>query len=404
MARILVHDASGHPFQVQLSRELARRGHQVLHVYSASLQTPRGDLERRPGDPSGFEVLGIALRRPVQKYRYLVRMLQEREYAHRLASEARAFRPDVVLSGNAQPYAQDLLCRTAHRQGARFVFWLQDVWGVGAERVLGRRWGALGRLAARPYAAREAKALRRSDAVVAITDDFRPLLGDWGVERERITTIPNWAPLHELSVAAQDNTWAREHGLVGRHVVLYAGTLGLKHDPELLVGLALDARDDPEVRIVVVSEGLGADYLARRRAELGLDGLVLLPFQPFRRLPEVLGTAAVLVTLLEPDAGVFSVPSKVLSNLCAGRPLLLAVPAGNLAARIVTGAAAGLVVDPADRAGFVAAARRLRSQPDLRTSLGAAGRRYAEATFDLETIADRFEIVLGTATSPEGSK
>ncbi len=29
--RILVHDYSGHPFQAQLSRELARRGHDVVH-------------------------------------------------------------------------------------------------------------------------------------------------------------------------------------------------------------------------------------------------------------------------------------------------------------------------------------------------------------------------------------
>jgi hypothetical protein len=32
--RILISDYSGHPFQVQLSRELARRGHGVTHSYS----------------------------------------------------------------------------------------------------------------------------------------------------------------------------------------------------------------------------------------------------------------------------------------------------------------------------------------------------------------------------------
>ena len=37
--RILVHDYAGHPFQVQLSRALAQRGHDVLHAYCASLQT-----------------------------------------------------------------------------------------------------------------------------------------------------------------------------------------------------------------------------------------------------------------------------------------------------------------------------------------------------------------------------
>ena len=45
--RILVHDYAGHPFQVQLSRELARRGHEVRHAYASALQTPRGELVKR---------------------------------------------------------------------------------------------------------------------------------------------------------------------------------------------------------------------------------------------------------------------------------------------------------------------------------------------------------------------
>ena len=58
--RILVSDYSGHPFQVQLSRELARRGHEVIHSYSAGFQTPKGNLAigdgRRGHD--GAQVVG----------------------------------------------------------------------------------------------------------------------------------------------------------------------------------------------------------------------------------------------------------------------------------------------------------------------------------------------------------
>ena len=56
--RIIVHDYVGHPFQVQLSRELARRGHEVLHLYCSSFVTPRGELTRRDDDPPGFNCRG----------------------------------------------------------------------------------------------------------------------------------------------------------------------------------------------------------------------------------------------------------------------------------------------------------------------------------------------------------
>jgi hypothetical protein len=45
--RLLIHDYAGHPFQVQLSRELARRGHSVIHAFAGGLLTPRGSLQKQ---------------------------------------------------------------------------------------------------------------------------------------------------------------------------------------------------------------------------------------------------------------------------------------------------------------------------------------------------------------------
>ena len=117
-----------------------------------------------------------------------------------------------------------------------------------------------------------------------------------------------------------------------------------------------------------------------------MPALVLLPYQPYEVLPEVMASADVLVAILEPDAGVFSVPSKVLSYHCAGRPILAAIPAVNLAARIIERNGSGLVVEPSDENGFVARAWELVRQPAARREMGARALCYAEATFDIATI------------------
>ena len=44
LLRICIVDYAGHPFQVQLSREFARRGHHVLHLHFGQAQTPKGRL------------------------------------------------------------------------------------------------------------------------------------------------------------------------------------------------------------------------------------------------------------------------------------------------------------------------------------------------------------------------
>jgi glycosyltransferase involved in cell wall biosynthesis len=275
---------------------------------------------------------------------------------------------------------------------------LQDVIGLATHRLLRRKLPVAGELIGRYYMALEARLLRQSNRVVMITEDFRPILRDWGVADERMLTIENWAPLDDLPLVSRERSaWAREVGAVETFNFVYAGTMGMKHNPELILRLAehFDGRDD--VQVLVLSQGKGADWLRERQAERGLPGLRLLPYVPIERMPEVLAAADVLVAVLEPDAGVFSVPSKVLAYLCGGKPVLLAVPPENLIARIIKREEAGRVVGPADLDGFVREAAGLAGDGEARAQAGRNARAYAERTFAIEQIADRFESVFADA-------
>jgi glycosyltransferase involved in cell wall biosynthesis len=91
------------------------------------------------------------------------------------------------------------------------------------------------------------------------------------------------------------------------------------------------------------------------------------------------------------------VPSKVLTYHCAGRAILGAIPRENLSARTIQANGAGVVVDPGDTDGFIAAARRLIDDPASRIRMGEAARRAAEVTFDIDRITDEFLAVLTEA-------
>ena len=394
--RIIVHDFAGHPFQVQLSRQLADRGHRVLHLTFGGMLTPKGDLARRADDPATLEIEVLELGEPFAKYRFARRLWQERRIGRLLAARIRSFAPDVVISGNAPIVVQAAARGATQGAGGAFVLWVQDVHSVAIERHLRDRAGWLGAQAARPFALAERLVARGSDHVVVISEDFRPLLLGWGVPDERITTVENWAPLDGIGPRPRANPWAAEHGLVDGPVALYSGSLGLKHNPAQLLDVARAFRAErPDARLVVVSEGLGADWL-RERAD-GLPTLVLLPFQPFDRLADVIGAADVVLAILEPDAGVFSVPSKVLSYMAAGRPIAAAMPADNLAARLVERVGSGVVVSPTDAGSLAGACLDLLARPADAAAMGERGRAYAAQAFDAARITDRFEALLGAS-------
>src|SRR5258708_21091933 len=70
------------------------------------MHMPRGPVSPRPGDPSSFAVHGLSIGRPIDKYGYVRRVIQERAYGRLLAGEIVAWRPDVVLGGTAAPDVQ----------------------------------------------------------------------------------------------------------------------------------------------------------------------------------------------------------------------------------------------------------------------------------------------------------
>jgi glycosyltransferase involved in cell wall biosynthesis len=390
--RIVVHDYFGHAFPAQLARTLAGRGHEVLHLHCSSFVSGKGRLERTSADPQNLTFAAVQLGQPFAKYDVARRIGHERKTARALARHLREFQPDVVLS-IAPLLVQRELLRASHAHGAGFAFWQQDVMSIAARRVLGRRSRVVGAAAERAVAALERGLLQRSDAVIVISDDFLPLQRPAPGGGREVVVIENWAPLEELPALPRDNAWAREHGLNRRVVFLYSGTLGFKHDPSLLLELAGWAGVRGAL-VVVASEGPGVDWLAAHGN--GEPALRLLPYQPYDRLPEVLASADVLVAVLEPEAGAFSVPSKILAYFCAARPLLVSLPHDNLAARVVERSGGGVIIGPGDSSAFLAAADTLLDS-DLRSDLGRRAREYAEAAFDVDSIAERFEEVLERA-------
>ena len=392
--KILLHDYGGYAFTRQLAEALASRNHWVEYVYSETTQSIRrsGSNSYR----SNFIATGIKLSQTFEKYSYLQRRSCEIEHGQKLSAEIQKVQPDIVISADAPLDAQRLALQASRVVGAKFVFWLQDAIGLATRQVLRKRLPILGNWIGAYYQQLEKRMVRASDQVILISEDFWPLMKGWGIAAEKIHVIPNWAPLNEIVEQPKQNAWAAVHGLAEPFCFLYSGILGLKHTPELFIRLAQSLRSKPDVRVVVVSEGGGADWLTRKKEALGLDNLIVLPFQAVEVYPQVLGAADVLVSVLNAEAGAFSVPSKVLTYLCAGRPLLLSVPVNNLAARTVLEAQAGLVSAPAEVDQWLGQAGQLYADSALRSQLGSAARAYAEQVFDIEKITDHFEAILTT--------
>lgn len=385
--RILLVDFAGHPFQAELSRAMAARGHTVRHVYAGHLAGPKGSLRTMDGDPTGLAFAPLGSARFWRSF-LVGRLAVGLGFGWALRQEIRRYCPEVVIVSNTPPEA--LVVAGFGRYPRAWIWWVQDLLAPGAEQMLGRRSAILARTVGNLFGRLESWLARKAHAIVLISDAFKAYIDDscYG----KVTVLHNWAPVHELPVREKSNAWARRLGLSESFNFIYTGTIGMKHNPELLIELARTFVPDSGVRVIVASEGPGAAFVRSKAEELGLSHLLVLPFQPYELLPDVMGAADVLVALLAADAGAFSVPSKILSYFCAGRPILASLPADNLASELLRSGNFGVVVRADDIGGFLSQALRLsREDPASLRAMGAAARRFAEREFDIDGIADRFE-------------
>lgn len=239
-----------------------------------------------------------------------------------------------------------------------------------------------GGLPARVYRLARDAELRGAAQVLCPSGWLRELVLSWGVPAERVTVLPNPAPLAP-SLAARDEL-RRSFGLDGP-TLAFAGRL----TPQKSLGVALEALAQVDgVELVLAGDGGERATLESRAAELGLGNRVrFLGAQPRERALELLRAA---------DASILSsswenFPHAVVEALAVGTPVISTATGG--VAEVVSDEVNGLLVPPGDADALAGAIRRYFEDAALRERLRAAASRSV-AAYAPERVLERLEQLL----------
>ncbi|MGH9469982.1 MAG: glycosyltransferase family 4 protein [Terriglobia bacterium] len=270
----------------------------------------------------------------------------------------------------------------ARARGVPFVFEVRDLWpesleAVGVASPRSFLYRSLERAARFLYA--------RADRIVVDGEWKQRALAASGFG-EKITVIRNGvaenfclAPGSPQARAAREQ-FRSAHGLAGKFVALYCGTLGMAHGLEVVLDAAARLRDRAEIVFLLAGGGAERENICRRLRESGLTSVRYLGKQPRENVPGLLAAAdACLVPLRSSEVFKSAIPSKTFEAMAAARPVILGVEGETK--EIVLEAGAGLCVAPGDAEALASAVIRLQQNPDLRRKLGANGRRAVLATY-----------------------
>lgn len=227
---------------------------------------------------------------------------------------------------------------------------------------------------------------RNAEHIMVICESMRESLISKGVPAEKITVTYNWIDTEEtVPVPRADNPLFEEFGLDREHfIITYAGNLGNTQNVELLVDCAEALKDKQDIRFVIFGYGTEEEKLKKRIAQSGLNNIVLLPLQPAERISQVysLGNASVVICKKGAGAGAF--PSKAMSIMATGTPIIASFDLDSDLCRIVSSEEVGLCAGAEDAPAATEAILKLYNDRQLAAKMGENARNLACSRFSKE--------------------
>ena len=279
---------------------------------------------------------------------------------------------------------------------SRFVFHVQDLQPDAAVGLGMLRRGWL----VRALYGLERFAYAKAAVVSGISGGMMMAFGEKGVPPARRLLLPNWlrtpaepGPNQSARREARRSFGVPENALLA----IYSGNLGRKQSLEILIEAAALLQQRPPGGARTLSLIIAGDGAARPGLEQCLDshpgtGVQLLPLLSDERYAALLCAADLALITQAPGTGQFFFPSKLLSVLAAGLPVVAVADPGSELARAVQAGDFGSVVAPGDADGLAGVLRSLAESP---AQLAAwAARTDWVRQFSRETILPRFEEML----------
>lgn len=206
----------------------------------------------------------------------------------------------------------------------------------------------------------------------------------------KVDVIENWIDANDIKPGAKINPFSLRHNLKNKFVVSFGGTFGFSQDLEIILNSAYLTKDY-EIYYVLVGEGVQKEKIIDLKEKMKLNKVLILPAVPKDEYPDILHTSELSLVTLKKDVKTPAVPSKILSILSAGIPVVGAMNLDGDAPKLIEKAKAGIVVPAGDAEAFANAIVKLYNDAKLREEYGKNGRKYVEENLSVEAAATKYE-------------
>jgi len=237
----------------------------------------------------------------------------------------------------------------------------------------------------------EKKAYCSADLITVHSENNKKYVNNITEQQEKIVVVENWIDNNLITPGSKDNEFAIENQLTDKFVVSFAGTLGFAQDIEIIIKTANELKDYNEIVFLIVGDGVKKSESQILIEKYNLKNIVMLPTVTKEKYPLVLHSSDISLATLHKNVKTPTIPSKILSIMSAGIPIIASMNLNGDAPKLIEKANAGYTVPAGDYKSMSEKILLLFKNKELKEELGKNGRKYIEENLSVRTAADKYE-------------
>ena len=301
---------------------------------------------------------------------------------------------DIVHSGSTPPTQGMLSAMVAKKLSKKYkrkvplVYNLQDVF---PDSMVNARMTHEGSLLWKIGRGIENYTYKNADRIIVISEGFKKNIMAKGVPEDKIVIVPNWVDIKDVyPVERDDNDLFDRYNLDRKNFyICYSGNIGHSQNLDLLISIAKEVENLlPDIRFVIIGEGVAKENLEKRILQNDIENMVLLPFQDYTDIAKVFSLGDVGLIISKPGIGESSVPSKTWSIMAAGRPVLASFDLDSEVAQMISRLGCGRIAEAGNKDSMMEAIKVLYTCN--RAEMGKKGREYVVNELNSEKCIGRY--------------
>ncbi|MBA4317055.1 MAG: glycosyltransferase WbuB [Flavobacterium sp.] len=231
---------------------------------------------------------------------------------------------------------------------------------------------------------------RKADAVTVHSSGNKVHVINCGGNQNHIHIVHNPVDTKFIVPGNRNNEFRHRYDIPEiKFVVSFAGVIGYSQDLDTVIDAAKFLREYKDIEFYIVGDGVEKQRLIEMAKDL--KNVKFLPMLPKDEYLELLHASDLCLVTLRSEVKTPVVPSKILSIMAAGRPVVACLPLEGDAPIIIKDANCGICLEPDNPVKLSEAIAEIYKNRESVNKYSVNGRKYAEDNFSLETCTSTYE-------------